>query len=281
MRQPQTNPVARAVWFIEAHLPEDLSLDDVAEAAGVSRFHLSRAFGWATGWSVMRYVRARRLTEAARNLAGGASNILMVALDAGYGSHEAFTRAFRDQFRLTPEAVRACGQLEILEMMEPITMSSGETATIGEPRIERGAAMRIAGLQDHFAFEELGGLPALWQRIRPLLGHIEGQVGAVAYGVCFNTNETGFDYIAGVEVTASTRVGADLASLAVSPQRYAVFTHTGHVSAVRGTFMAIFNEWLPRSGLRTEDAPVFERYDQRFDPRTGLGGFEIWIPIKA
>jgi len=280
MRQPQNNPVARAAWFIEAHLPEDLSLDDVAEAAGVSRFHLSRAFGWATGWSVMRYVRARRLTEAARTLAGGATNILNVALDAGYGSHEAFTRAFRDQFGVTPETVRACFRLKDLQLMEPITMSSEPTTTIGEPRIEQGAAMRIAGLQEHFGFEELGGLPALWQRVRPMLGHIEGQVGTVAYGVCFNTSETGFDYIAGVQVAAGTSIAADLASLLVAPQLYAVFTHTGHVSSVRGTFMAIFNDWLPRSGYRSADAPVFERYDQRFDPRTGLGGFEIWIPIK-
>jgi AraC family transcriptional regulator len=281
-QQHQTNPVAKAVWFIEIRLAEEgLSLDRVAEAAGVSRFHLSRAFGLATGCSVMRYVRGRRLTEAARALAGGASDILTVALDAGYGSHEAFTRAFRDQFGQTPETVRACGCIKNLPLTEPITMSSDQTRTVAEPRIEQGRAMLIAGLQDHFAFEELGGLPALWQRVRPMLGHIDGQAGAVAYGVCFNTNETGFDYIAGVEVAAGTRVAADLASLSVAPQRYAVFTHTGHVSGVRGTFMAIFNDWLPRSGHRTEDAPVFERYDERFDGRTGMGGFEIWVPIKS
>ena len=281
MRQ-QTNPVARAVWFIEAHLPEELSLDDVAEAAGVSRFHLSRAFGWATGWSVMRYMRARRLTEAARTLSGGAANILAVALDAGYGSHEAFTRAFRDQFGLTPEAVRACGQLETLQLMEAITMSTEQTRTIGEPRIEQGAAMLIAGLQDHFAFEELGGLPALWQRVRPLLGHIEGQVDAVAYGVCFNTNETGFDYIAGVEVAARTPIAGDLAGLLVAPQRYAVFTSTPTMSPPCAP-----HSWRSStSGCRGRaTGPRTPRcssgYDHRFDPRTGLGGFEIWIPIKA
>ena len=54
-----------------------------------------RAFAAATGFSVMRYVRARRLSEAARALAAGAPDILSLALDADYGSHEAFTRAFR------------------------------------------------------------------------------------------------------------------------------------------------------------------------------------------
>ena len=45
--------------------------------------------------------------------------------------------------------------------------------------------------------------------------------------------------------------------------------------------MAIFNDWMPKSGYQTADAPVFERYDERFNARTGMGGFEIWVPIKG
>jgi len=101
------NPMAKALWFIENHFAEELTLDDVANISGVSRYHMSRVFGIATGHSVMGYLRGRRLTEAARTLAGGAPDILAIALDAGYGSHEAFTRAVRDQFGLTPEALRA------------------------------------------------------------------------------------------------------------------------------------------------------------------------------
>src|SRR5262245_24677155 len=101
------NPVSKALWYIESHFAGEVTLDDIAAVGGVSRFYLSRAFGEATGRSVRSYVRGRRLTEAARALSAGASDILSVALDASYGSHEAFTRAFRDQFGLTPEAVRA------------------------------------------------------------------------------------------------------------------------------------------------------------------------------
>ncbi|TGT97346.1 AraC family transcriptional regulator, partial [bacterium M00.F.Ca.ET.163.01.1.1] len=84
------NPTEKALWFVESHLPDAISLDDVATSSGVSRFHVTRAFGAATGRSVMGYMRARRLSEAARKLAGGAPDILSVALDVGYGSHEAF-----------------------------------------------------------------------------------------------------------------------------------------------------------------------------------------------
>src|ERR1700676_2406936 len=116
------NPVGKALWYIESHFAAEISLADVAAIGGVSRYHMTRAFGFATGRSVMNYVRGRRLSEAARSLSVGAPDILAVALDAGYGSHEAFTRAFRDQFGLTPEAVRACGNLDEIKLMEPIKM---------------------------------------------------------------------------------------------------------------------------------------------------------------
>src|SRR3954451_2968586 len=109
------NPAQKALWYIESHLAQPLTLDEVAAIAGVSRFHLVRAFAAATGLSVMRYVRARRLSEAARTLADGAPDILRVALDADYGSHEAFTRAFREHFGVTPEMVRSSAQLDTIQ----------------------------------------------------------------------------------------------------------------------------------------------------------------------
>ena len=91
------NPVNKALWYVERHFTREITLDEIASAAGVSPFYLTRAFAIATGHSIMRYVRGRRLTEAARVLAQGAPDILTVAVEVGYGSHEAFTRAFRDQ----------------------------------------------------------------------------------------------------------------------------------------------------------------------------------------
>jgi AraC family transcriptional regulator len=272
--------VAKALWFIESHFAGELTLAEISDVAGVSRFHMVRTFGMTTGHSVMRYVRGRRLSEAARALAKGAPDILMVALDAGYGSHEAFTRAFRDQFGLTPDMVRARGTVDNILLVEPVTMDETSKTILSEPRMEVGRALLIAGLGERYAFDNLGGLPALWQRFQEQLGHVPGQVGGVAYGVCYNTNETGFDYIAGVEVADFASVPKEFARLRVAEQRYAVFTHTEHVSTVKATFMAIFNDWLPNSALRSADAPVFERYDERFDARTGMGGFEIWVPVK-
>src|ERR1700694_5401109 len=140
------NPAQKALWFIESHLADQLTLDDIAAIGGVSRFHMVRAFAAATGLSVMRYVRARRLSEAARALANGAPDILTLALDADYGSHEAFTRAFPDHFWLTAEAVRAATRLDTLRLQEPIQMDSTLTDNLLAPRFATSKPLLVAGL---------------------------------------------------------------------------------------------------------------------------------------
>ena len=275
------NPVAKALWFIESHSADDVTLTEIAKIAGVSRFHMVRAFGLTTGHSVIRYLRGRRLTEAAKALANGAPDILTVALGAGYGSHEAFARAFRDQFGLTPDMVRTRGTIADLPILEPLKMDETNQTTLQPPTIRDGRTLLIAGLTQRYTFDTLAALPALWQSFREHTGHVPGQVDQIAYGVCYNTGDSGFDYLAGVEVEDLGSLPGDLARLRVPVQRYAVFTHTDHVSTVRGTFMAIFNHLLPQSGHQAADAPVFERYDERFDPHAGTGGFEIWVPIRT
>jgi AraC family transcriptional regulator len=275
------NPAQKALWFIESHLADALTLDEIAGIAGVSRFHLVRAFGVATGFSVMRYVRARRLTEAARALARGAPDILTLALDADYGSHEAFTRAFRDHFGFTPEAVRAATCLDHLKLQEPIQMDSTAMDNLQVPRFETAKAFLVAGVGDRFSQENGAGIPGLWQRFQQGVAHIPGRIGQMAYGVCCNGDDAGnFDYIADVVVSDFSVPPREFSKVRIPEQRYAVFTHREHVSSIRRTVNTIWNHWLPASGLKIADAPNFERYDESFDPLTGNGGFEIWVPVR-
>jgi AraC family transcriptional regulator len=248
----------------------------------VSRFHMVRSFAAATGFSVMRYVRARRLTEAARELARGAPDILTLALDADYGSHEAFTRAFRDHFGMTPEAVRAATCLDHLKLLEPILMDSTALENLAPPRFEDGKAFLVAGVSGRFSHDNAAGIPLLWQRYHQDGGNIPNQVGNVAYGVCCNGDDAGnFDYIAGVEVADFSDLPREFGRVRIPAQRYAVFTQKDHISAIRRTVNTIWNHWLPNSGFKMADAPTFERYDERFDPKTGNGGLEIWVPLAG
>jgi AraC family transcriptional regulator len=275
------NPVGKALWFIESHCATDITLEDIASCAGVSRFHLLRAFNAATGHSIMRYVRGRRLTEAARRLADGADDILAVAIDAGYGSHEAFTRAFRDQFGVTPEAIRKQGHLESISLLEGIAMTNSPRASLNPPRFENGGLLLIAGLGERYDGESSGaGIPAQWQRFHPYMGSIAGRVGKSAYGVCYNTDDAGnMDYLCGVEVRDFSALPPDFARLRLPERKYVVFFHREHISAIRTTWNAIWNQWLPESGHEVADAPFFELYSEAFDPRTGNGGVELWVPL--
>jgi len=276
------DPVQRAIWFVEGHLGEEITLDDVAEVAGLSRHHMVRAFGQVTGRSVMRYVRARRLSEAARGLAGGAPDILSVALEAGYGSHEAFTRAFRDQFGLTPEQVRANGCARKLELVEPIMLDQLTAIELAPPRfVDRGPTL-LVGLLEHYKDGDMSAIPNQWQRFAPWLGHIPGQVSDVAYGVVLNGDDEGTtDYLTAVEAPDFSDVPPELSRLRLSAERYAVWEHAGHISEIRSVWRAIWSEWVPQKVRKLADAPFFERYPEAFDPQTGDGGFEIWLPVET
>ncbi|TCL69577.1 AraC family transcriptional regulator [Rhizobium sp. BK251] len=275
--------IKRAVWFIESHFASDISLEEISDAAGLSRFHLSRVFGSVTGHSISGYIRARRLSGAARVLADGTANILEVALDAGYGSHEAFTRAFRDQFGVTPEAVRRQGHARNLDLMEPIRMDDTRLPKLEAPRFVDQPAMLLAGLAEDYSFEHTEKIPSLWQRFNMHFGNIPDQVSDAAFGVCTHAEgqTDGFRYMAAVEVTAADDLPRGFSTLKLPAQRYAVFAHRGHVSEIKSTCGQIFGTWLPESGLRCGDMPdMFERYDERFDPHTGMGLTEIWLPIR-
>ncbi len=275
-------PVQKALWFVESHSREPVSLETIAAACNVSAFHLTRAFATATGVSLMRYVRARRLSAAARQLARGAPDILGLAFDAGYGSHQAFTRAFREQFGLTPEQVRSRGHVSDLNLTEAILMDTATTAEVDAPRIETRKQTVFAGLVERHDSKAPVGIPAQWQRLGPHLGRIPGQTGDAAYGVCFNFDEDGnFDYLSGVEVAGNPDLPKGFTTLTVPPRKYAVFVHRGHIAGIRATLSAVWNRALPESGLKAVPAPSFERYGPEFNPQTGLGGVEIWVPVEG
>jgi AraC family transcriptional regulator len=275
------NPVQKALWFVESHSRESIMLEDIARACNVSTFHLTRAFAATTGLSLMRYVRSRRLSEAAQQLAQGADDILSIAISVGYGSHEAFTRAFRDLFTLTPEQVRAQGHLNNISITEAIAMNTTLLPTLDAPRFETLGPMLFAGLVERYDCQSPTGIPDQWQRFTLYLGNIPKQIGEVAYGVCYNFDQDGnFDYMCGVEVKDTIDSPEEFKSLSVSAQKYVVFRHKDHISSIRATLTAIWEQWFPTSGYQAASSPTFERYGPEFNGTTGTGGLEIWIPIE-
>lgn len=149
------------------------------------------------------------------------------------------------------------------------------------PRYIAGRTLLIAGLSARYTAETCANIPAQWQQFSPHIGHIPGQTGNTTYGVVCNSDEAGnTEYISGVEVADFSGVPAGLARVRIPEQLYAVFAHGGHVAEIRRTWFTIFNRWLPESGHEIAEAPELEVYGANFDPVTGAGGLEIWIPLK-
>jgi len=276
--------IGKALWYIESHFEESITLDDVAEVSGLSRFHLSRTFAAIIGQPVLAYVRGRRLTEAARSLAEGAPDILQVALSAGYNSHEAFTRAFRDQFGLTPEDARARRSLATLKLVEPIRMPDQAATAIAPDRFTTTETMLFAGLRKYFRFDDRAGIPNIWQAFGPMIGSLPDEVTGSAYGLNLapadENDESGFDYFAAVRVKSFDDLPECLSGTRINGREWAVFKHAGHVSSIGATCGAA-GEWLAQSGRAPKSGgmQMIEHYPPRFDARTGLGGCEVWLPV--
>ena len=265
-----------------AILPDALSLDDIAAVGGVSRFHMVRAFAAATGFSVMRYVRARRLTEAARALAGGAPDILTLALEADYGSHEAFTRAFRDHFGVTPELVRASTCLDKLKLQEPIVMDSTALDKLQPPRFETGKPFLVAGIGERCTAAKGRGHSRPVAALSPV-GRADSRPDRARWPTASAATATTPEISTTSPASKCPIFPTCRASSPgfASPRRNTrCSAHCEHISTIRRTVNTIWNHWLPSSGLKAADAPSFERYDEKFDSSTGNGGLEIWIPIR-
>ncbi len=147
------------------------------------------------------------------------------------------------------------------------------------PRYEQRSAMVIVGISERYEEKAAGHIPSQWKRFAPLISGIEGKNGEAAFGVRYNFDSKGnFDYLCGVEVSATAVVEDSLCRLEIAPQKYLVFLHADNVSTIWNTCNEIQQSWP--EGVEKLDAPDFEYYGPNFDPLSGNGGVEIWIPVK-
>jgi len=271
----------KALFVIERSLDEDLSLYEIAARCGVSRFHLAHAFGRSFGLSAIAYMRGRRLTEAARALQNGAPNILHLALDSGYASHEAFSRAFKAQFGITPEEARQ--SRPVAGWAEPLARLESKMSALKEPEIRREGKRLFVGVRSRMAYANImSTASAQWRRfMAEAYSDIALKRPGPPVGLDFPVDDEGCEYVCAAGVTGFGFVPPGCEKVTVEPAEYAVFAHDGNVSQINETYRPIFDEWLPASGRTLADTPRLETYNDAFDPRTGDGGIKIWIPLKA
>lgn len=109
--------------WIESNLGQDLHLDEVSRRSGYSRWHLQRLFRQHTGFSLAEYIRQRRLTESALTLLNSDDAILQVAMNYGFDTQQAYTRTFKNYFRITPGQLRRQRRVEPERLLLPFAVA--------------------------------------------------------------------------------------------------------------------------------------------------------------
>jgi AraC family transcriptional regulator len=281
--------IQRAIDFVESHLFGDLPLGAIAQAAAFSPYHFHRLFTALTGETPQSYVRKRRVAEICSRLVETDQPIAELALDCGFESQATFTRAFTRFVGVSPARFRKAGIVANAHRygpLDPAELIERQRRSPMEPRIVEKSSFTVVGIAGHFTPATNTQIPVLWERFAPRMDAIPRRHGRHTLGLCIDADpatveEAGFTYVAAVEVDGVGDVPSEMIAITVPASRYAVFTHSGHISRIADTVRRIWGEWLPASRRRHVRAPDFEHYDERWDPVTGEGDIDIYVPIAA
>jgi AraC family transcriptional regulator len=280
------------VEWIEARLGERITVRAAARTAGLSPHHFCRLFRAVTGESVMGYVRARCLTVAAHRLVDCPNDRLIdIAFDAGFDSQEAFTRAFKRQFAITPGAFRARPLADPARFRPPLTdaaLTHWKETHAMTPTFTDLPETHAVGLRISVRPDTKGDIPKAWKTLHARMDDIQNARPGHALGILLHKAGgpgRGFDYLCALEVESIPDAPpAGMEAITLAPCRYAVFTHVirdpNLGKDLPRSFDYIFGTWLPDSGYRLADAPDFEYYDQsRFDAAALSGEIDLYIPV--
>jgi AraC family transcriptional regulator len=287
---PQTHPEppARPAWhdrieharrLIEDHLDEDLPLEDLAAAAHYSMFHFHRLFRAHTGETVREHARRLRLERSAYRLTHTRDDILRIALDSGYDSHEAFTRAFKARIGLTPSAFR--------EQRREVQIQRTQEKEIDvDLRIEKREPARIAFVRHTGPYDKVGdawGKLMKWGWTKMMFGKAD------TFGLCFDdpdvTPAERTRYEACMVVDVRTKPKGDVELRDLPGGAYAVGLHEGPYERIGDSYAQLFAEVSshPINGRtwKLGDPPALEKYLN--DPRKTKPEelkTEIWMPVS-
>jgi AraC family transcriptional regulator len=270
-----------ALDCIEAHLAGEMDFDAVAKAAFCSAYHFPRMFVAVTGLTLSEYVRRRRLTQAACDLANSHERVIDVAVKYGYESADAFARAFYRQHKVLPSRVCESGvQLTFYPRISFHLDLKGDMPM--NYRLEELDPLRVVGrkfeVNTKHAFDivpgiwhremEGGFLPKLidmsWERPKCKLESLLGVIGSKP-----RIHDETFDYFIGVRYEGEVPEGMEEQTLPAS--KWAVFP------IVQEAWKRIYTEWLPGSGFDLNDAPIVEcHYAPGHEPAS-----ELWVPVLA
>ena len=270
---------------------EPLDVAAVAAAHGTTEHHLRRLFSSIAGMPVSEYLRRRRMSLAATDVASSSDDLLSIAVRYGYGSTEAFGRAFRAVHGVAPSDARRDGGPFRSQQQLRFRLTV-EGCTPLNVRIAEQPAVRFVGHATRVPLVHEGVNPQIAAHIAaiPVEQHarLKALGNASPRGLLQVTDDVDQDssegslltYLHGVAVTGDVAVPVDLQSIDVPAGRWAVFTSNGpHPQALQQVWAATASEWFPSNPWRLRPGPsvvaVLE-HDRDFTTAT----CELWLPVE-
>lgn len=273
-KQTYRQRVGRVQWYIEQHLDEDLSLSRLARVAHFSPYHFHRIFQAVVGESVAEYVRRLRLEQAAFLLKTTSLSVTAVGLETGYGTLEAFSRAFRQMFGVSPSGYRRGQKARTPQLSEFVTNQEETTmsqvkSTQQEPEaieIQQVPPRRVAYLRHVGPYDQVGPTFARlseWAGRRGLFGPE-----TLVLGICHDDPDVTaaenirFDACVTVaeEFQLDSAQDGEVALQRVPGGLSAVATHRGPYTQLDGVYRWLYGTFLPNSGHEPRNCPPYEVY---------------------
>ncbi|PPB50389.1 AraC family transcriptional regulator [Arthrobacter pityocampae] len=280
----------RLIELVEESLTDDLDVSVIAMSLGTTEYHLRRMFSSLAGVPLSEYVRRRRMTHAAADVLGG-GDLLSIAVRYGYGSTQAFGRAFRSVHGVTPGEVRRDGgplrtqsQLRFRLIVEGnITMDTRTTERPAFRLVGHAAQVPLIhqGINPHIQ-AHVASIPADEHARLKSLGNTEpAGLLQVSNNVDPDYSEgSELTYLHGVAITEQTRAPEELDVIEVPAGIWAVLRTEGeYPAALQSAWAATATDWFPSNPWRLRPGPSIVSVLERADDFS-RAMCELWLPVE-
>ncbi|MFX3673408.1 MAG: effector binding domain-containing protein [Paenisporosarcina sp.] len=279
----------RSIDFLEDHLDSNFKVEDAASEANVSVFHFQRIFLVLTDMSVMEYVRRRRLTLAAQDLALTNERVIDVALKYGYETPEAFAEAFKRQHGMSPSEARSTqkGFTSYNRLVISVQLKGAYPMKV---RIEEKPAFPIVGVARTFSIENgenTREIPKMWEEVHQngvndeLTKMNKGELKGIL-GVCrmIESVSNSIEYWIATAYDGND-IPAQYETMEIPATTYAIFEVVGPMpQAMQSMWEKIYSEWFPSSSYRPSESAMMEVYTNDDAYKEDYYS-EIWIPVVS